>query len=319
MEIVGIGNALMDVIAFVDEEFAPSLGFHNNTTTHLERERLDSVLSRIPEPLMIAGGGAANTTRVAALLGIKSTFLGSIGEDRFGELYRGDLESDGVTVEARLSPRKTGVFLSLTRPDGGRTVLVAPGAALDVSFEPPPPELFRRGAILYLEGFLLRDRGFFMACLESARQADMDIAIDLASYGLVGVERGFLLEIVPEYASYLFANEDEFCALADLPLEEGLDFLADSGPAFVVKLAERGAVYAQGALRVGSPVRAQSPLDSTGAGDAFAAGFLAGVAKGFPPERCLRLGNRIAEEVIRVPGLAVDTDRLRAALTSVSA
>ena len=146
----------------------------------------------------------------------------------------------------------------------------------------------------------------------------MDVAIDLASYGLVGVERGFLLEVVPEYASYLFANEDEFCALADLPLEEGLDFLADAGPAFVVKLAERGAVYAQGNLRVESPVRAQSPLDSTGAGDAFAAGFLVGVAKGFPPERCLRLGNRIAEEVIRVPGLDVDSSRLRAALTSVS-
>lgn len=319
MEIVGIGNALMDVIAFVDEEFAPSLGFHNNTTTHLDRPRLDSVLSLIPEPLMVAGGGAANTARVAALLGIKSTFLGSIGEDSLGERYRLDLKGDGVEVMARLSPRKTGVFLSLTRPDGGRTILVAPGAALDVSLEPPPAELFKKGAILYLEGFLLRDRDFFLACLEAARRADMDVAIDLASYGLVGVERGFLLEVVPEYASYLFANEDEFCALADLPLEEGLDFLADAGPAFVVKLAERGAVYAQGNMRVESPVRAQSPLDSTGAGDAFAAGFLVGVAKGFPPERCLRLGNRIAEEVIRVPGLDVDSSRLRAALTSVSA
>ena len=173
MEIVGIGNALMDVIAFVDEEFAPSLGFHNNTTTHLDRPRLDSVLSLIPEPLMIAGGGAANTARVAALLGIKSTFLGSIGEDSLGERYRLDLKGDGVEVMARLSPRKTGVFLSLTRPDGGRTVLVAPGAALDISLEPPPAELFKKGALLYLEGFLLRDRGFFLSCLESARRADM--------------------------------------------------------------------------------------------------------------------------------------------------
>lgn len=318
MEIVGVGNALMDIIAFVHDEFAPSIGFHNNTTTHLDSARIEAVMDQLPEtPLISAGGGAANTTRVASMLGIKSTFVGSVGGDRLGGLYRADLALAGVSLKLVSSSRPTGVFLSMTRSDGGRTILVSPGAALDISQSSPPPDIFRRGSILYLEGFLLRDREYFMACLDGARLAGMEIAVDLASYGLVSVERGFLLEVLPEYASYIFANEDEFCALTELPAEEGLDFLADSGPAFIIKVGERGAVYAQGENRFESPVRAQLPLDETGAGDAFAAGFLAGLARGLPPERCLRAGNRVAEEVIQVPGLCVDSDRIKQAFASI--
>jgi fructokinase len=146
----------------------------------------------------------------------------------------------------------------------------------------------------------------------------MEIAIDLGSLSLVEAERDFILEILTDYCDWLFANEDEFCALSGLPLGEGLDLLADSGPALIVKRSERGAVYARGELRLESPVRALYPVDETGAGDAFAAGFLTAMARGLPPERCLRLGNRIAEEVLLVPGLAVDPDRLRSALGSVA-
>lgn len=319
MEIVGIGNALMDVIAFVDEDFAPSLGFHNNATVHLDRSRLDAALAGLPGAIFAAGGGAANTVRAAALLGMKASFSGSVGEDELGRRYRDELLDAGVEPLLSASPEPTGVYCALVRPDGGRSLLVAPSAALDLVREPPRLALFKTGAILYVEGFLLRDRAFFMACLEGGRRAGMKVALDLGSFSLVRAQREFLLELLPDYIDYLFANEDEFSALAELPFGEAIDLLADAGPALVVKLAERGAVYARGPERFESPVRAQSPVDETGAGDAFAAGFLAGVSRGYPPERCLRLGNRIAEEVLSVPGLAVDTERLKAAWDSVSA
>jgi len=319
MEIVGIGNALMDVIAFVDEDFAPSRGFHNNATVHLDRARLDAVLAGLPEAVFAAGGGAANTVRAAALLGLKASFSGSVGEDELGLRYRGELEAAGVEPLLSASPAPTGVYCALVRPDGGRSLLVAPSAALDLVLEPPPQAMFKAGAILYLEGFLLRDRAFFMACLEGGRRAGMKIALDLGSFSLVRAQRDFLLELLPDYVDYLFANEDEFSALAELPFGEAVELLADAGPAIVVKLAERGAVYARGGERIESPVRALRPVDETGAGDAFAAGFLAGIARGYAPERCLRLGNRIAEEVLGVPGLAVDSERLKAAWESVSA
>jgi fructokinase len=319
MELVCVGNALMDVIAFVDEDFAPSMGFHNGSTVHMDAPRLAAVLARINAPVMCSGGGAANAARVAAILGSSACFYGSVGDDETGRAYCRDLSGTGVELFISLSPSPTGLFLSLVRPDGGRTVLVAPGAALDLCLEAPPASLFRPGAVLYLEGFLLRDRSFFVNCIEGGRAAGMRIGLDLGSLSLVERERDFILEILTDYCDWLFANDDEFCALTGLPLSEGLDLLADSGPAVVVKRSERGAIYAEGELRLESPVRALYPVDETGAGDAFAAGFLTGVAKGLPPERCLRLGNRIAEEVLLVPGLSVDPERLRAALTSVSA
>ncbi len=318
MEIVGIGNALMDVIAFVDDDFAPSLGFHNNATLRVGRDRLEGLLASLADTVSSAGGGAANTARVAALLGQRASFCGAVGDDALGRAYRDELEAAGVVPRLSASPASTGVFCALVRPDGGRTLLVSPSAALDLVLLPPPSDLFKPGAILYLEGFLLRDKAFFMACVEGGRRAGMRVALDLGSLSLVRAQRDFLLELLPSGLDFVFANEDEFCALAELPFAEALDLLADAGPALVVKLGERGAVYAKGGDRCESPVRAQRPVDDTGAGDAFAAGFLVGVDRGYPPERCLRLGNRIAEEVLRVPGLLVEGRRLLAAAESVS-
>jgi sugar/nucleoside kinase (ribokinase family) len=318
MEIVGIGNALMDVIAFVDDDFAPSLGFHNGTTVHMDPARLDRVLCHLPDRVHNAGGGAANTVRIASILGSKAHFVGAVGEDENGREYCRDLGAAGVHLHLAPSAEATGVFVSLVRPDGGRTVLVAAGAALDVSRDDPAETLFKPKAILYLEGFLLRNRSFFVSCIEGGRRAGMGIAIDLGSFSLVESERDFILEILTEYCDFLFANEDEFCSLAGLPLGEGLDLLADAGPALIVKRSERGALYVKGEVRRESPVRAIYPVDETGAGDAFAAAFLTALAGGLSPERCLRAGNRIAEEVIAVPGLAVDPGRLLRAFDSVS-
>ncbi len=318
MEIVGIGNALMDVIAFVDDDFAPSLGYHNGATVHMEAAKLAAVLDCLPGYVWNAGGGAANTLRVASMLGATTHFCGAVGDDRQGQDYQRDLGESGVHLILSPSPEPTGFFVSLVRPDSGRTILVAPGAALDICRSAPQPGVFHHGSILYLEGFLLKSRPFFVACLEGARQAGMKIALDLGSFSLVESERDFILEILTDYCDWLFANEDEFCSLAGLPLGEGLDLLGDSGPALVVKRSERGAIYVKGGLCLESPVRAICPVDETGAGDAFAAAFLTALDKGYSPERCLRMGNRIAEEILSVPGLAIDPARLVKALASVA-
>ena len=255
---------------------------------------------------------------MASILGAKARFAGAVGEDSSGGRYRQDLGGAGVELILSASTEPTGFFVSLVRADGSRTVLVAPGAALDITRSAPAPEVFRKGGIIYLEGFLLRNKPYFVGCIEAARAAGMTIALDLGSFSLVENERDFILDILTDYCDFLFANEDEFSSLSGLPLAEGLDLLADSGPALVVKRSERGAIYVRNELRLESPVRAQYPVDETGAGDAFAAGFLKGVDSGWPPERCLRLGNRIAEEILAVPGLSVDPERVLRAAASVS-
>jgi sugar/nucleoside kinase (ribokinase family) len=314
MEIVGIGNALMDVIAFVDEAYAPKLGFHNNSVAHIDRARLGSILADLPDATVTAGGGAANTARAASYLGARAAFAGMVGEDDLGSRFAEDLVASGVESLLSFSDAATGVYCALIRPDGGRTLLVSPGAALDFCLEPPRRTLFRRGAILYAECFLLRDRPFFMECLSRARSAGMEIAMDLASRELTAVNRDFILAMLPDFCDVLFANEDEFVALTDLPLREGLALLASWDIEAVVKRAELGAVWASRGLIASSPVRSMVPVDETGAGDTFAAGFLYGRSRGLSSERCLRLGNRAAEEVLGVPGFGVDPERIRRAV-----
>jgi sugar/nucleoside kinase (ribokinase family) len=313
MEIVGIGNALMDVIAFVDEAYAPKLGFHNNAVLHFDRTRLDAILADLPDASISPGGGVANTVRASSYLGARASFAGMVGEDYFGSRFEEELLAAGVESFLSRSCSGTGVYCALIRPDGGRTLLVAPGAALDIGLEPPKNGLFKDGALLYLECYLVSDRAFFMDCLRRARHAGMEIAMDLASRALTAANRDFLLAMMPDYCDILFANEDEFVALADLPLREGLDFFSDWSAEIIVKRAEMGAVWAKGGHVVSSPVRELRPVDETGAGDAFAAGFLHGRSLGLPPERCLRLGNRVAEEILGVPGFGIDPERIRKA------
>jgi sugar/nucleoside kinase (ribokinase family) len=314
MEIVGIGNALMDVIAFVDEAYAPRLGFHNNAVAHIDRARLGAMLADLPDAAVSAGGGAANAVRAAAFLGAQAAFSGMVGEDDLGKRYAEELRASGIESFLSLSDARTGVYCALIRPDGGRTLLVSPGAAVEICLEPPRDALFKPGAILYIECFLLRDRPFLMECLRRARSVGMETAIDLSSREITATNREFILAILPEYCDVLFANEDEFVALTDLPLREGLELFASWDIEVVVKRAELGAVWASGGRIASSPVREMQPVDPTGAGDAFAGAFLFGRSRALRPERCLRLGNRVAEEVLGVPGFGVDPERiLRAA------
>lgn len=317
MEIVGIGNAMMDVIAFVDEAFAPRLGFHNNSVTHLDRSFLGSILGELPDAAISAGGGAANVARAAAYLGSKAAFSGMVGEDDLGVKFAEDLRESGVESFLSFSDAETGVYCALIRPDGGKTLLVAPGAALDLSLESPRDALFRKGAIFYIECFLIRDRPFFMECLRRARAAGMEIAIDLANRDFAASNREFILAMLPDYCDLIFANEDEFIALTELPLREGLELMGSSKIEIVVKRAELGAVWASEGRIASSPVREMQPVDATGAGDAFAAGFLFGRSRGLSPERCLRLGNRIAEEALGVPGFGLDPDRIQRAVQGI--
>jgi sugar/nucleoside kinase (ribokinase family) len=317
MEIVGIGNALMDVIAFVDEAYAPSLGFHNNAVAHLDSASLRAILEGLPDVSVSAGGGAANAVRTAACLGATAAFAGMVGEDKLGTAYADELQASGVESLLSFSEAENGVYCALIRPEGGRTLLVSPGAALGLSLESLRDVVFRPGAILFVECFLLRDRAFFMECLKRARAAGMEIAIDLSSHMLTAKNRDFLLAVLPDFCDVLFANDDEFVALASLPLREGLERFADGDLEIVVKRAEMGAVWAHEGRIVSSPVREMRPVDETGAGDAFAAGFLYGRSLGLAPERCLRLGNRVAEEILGVPGFSIDPERLRQAAAEV--
>lgn len=313
--IIAIGNALLDIFAFVEPDYPLSFGLESFGTSHVESSRLLPLLSGLEGSLRVAGGGAANTARAASLLGLDARFLGTVGRDPEGDFYRESLVSAGVEPLLGLSPEPTGIFLALLHGHRGRSIVVAPGAAPGVRSSRLDFER-RSGDILYLDGFA--DGGGVLLGEEGrrAQAAGMLVALDLGSRRLVEARRGPLLAAIASSCDLVFANEDEFVALAGAGVEEGCELLAGLSCAFVVKLGERGSFYLHRGKRVESPVRAQLPLDDTGAGDAFAAGFLAARARGFPPERCLRLGNRMAEEALGVLGLGIEPERARLALES---
>jgi len=307
--IVAIGNALMDIFAFAAPELPSSFGFKPYSVSHLEGG-LEPILRSIEGATMEAGGGAANMARASSLLGLDSLFVGTVGDDELGRRYCLDLAAAGTATSLSISSSPTGVYLVLIHPDDRRTILVAPGAAPQVAKERMDfPR--RAGDILYIDGFALASGSLLEEEGERAKSAHMVVAIDLGSTHLVESRREYLLEAIPRYCDFVFANEHEFGVLVEDSLEGGCKRLADVPCTFVVKRAERGAAHCRGGLRIESPVRAQKPFDATGAGDSFAAGFLAGYVHGFTPERCLRFGNRLAEEVLGVPGLAFDAKKIR--------
>lgn len=315
IRLVAIGNALMDLFAFIDAEVPASMGFRINATSHLASGVLDPLLPRLSEATFAAAGGAANTARAAALLGMESTFVGSVGEDEMGRRYERDLASAGVGTVLTRVPLPTGLFCALVHPDGGRTILVAPGAA---PFVGEGRGFFERrsGDILYIDGFAMANSRLLEEEGAEAKAAGMVVAIDLGSKFLAESHREIMIDGIQRYCDFVFANEDEFMSLAGSSVEAGCKIFADFGCSFVVKRGERGALLCRHGQVLESPVRAQIPFDETGAGDAFAAGYLVGFSRGFSPERCLRLGNRMAEEAIAVPGLGIDPARIGTVLAA---
>lgn len=314
------GNALYDIIAFTDTDFTSSMGVHRGSTSHVEPAELETLLAALKYPSGGAGGGAANTARVFTSLGFDAAFAGSIGKDERGSLYRADMMASGVKGYLQERDAPTGVFCAMIEPDGTRTIVVSPGAAPRLDIGAIPGAFFAKNSTLYLDGFLALAEEAVLAMVSRAKAAGMKVALDVAGARIAAAKRDFFVELIRTHCSWSFMNEDEFAALSGSGVDESLkDFSAAAAPGVVVvKRAEVGAVSVSDGSVLESHVRPIQAMDPTGAGDAFAAGFLSAALSGAPLAKCLRLGNRIAEQSIQVPGMLIDGVRLRHAAAGVS-
>jgi len=318
MKLACVGNALFDIVAFVETDFASRFGFHGGSTTHAERSELSPVLAALSGASRGAGGGATNTARVFSSLGHQAAFAGVIGADEVGGQFKADLDAAGIESFLQESGDSTGIFCVLITPEGERTIVVAPGAATRLDASAIPDAFFTADATLYLDGFLAANPETVQTLVSRAKAADMRIALDVAGFRIATKHRGFFLRLIRESCSWTFMNEDEFIALAEAGVDEALqDFSASAPGIVVVKRAETGAVCVSDGSVLESAVRPIRATDTTGAGDSFAAGFLSAAFAGAPLARCLRLGNRVAEQAIQVAGMSMDGARLRRAASTV--
>lgn len=316
--ILGIGNALTDILAVLPDDSLLDI-FHlpKGSMQHVDMETGDKIWNAL-KPMgvkYVSGGSAANTISCAAIFGMPTCFVGKVGDDELGMLYRSDLERYGVRSILLHSPHSSGrsmVFVSGGNSE--RTFAVYLGAALDLVPEDLDPEWFKGYDYFHIEGYLVQNQALIRRAVELAHQAGCIISIDMASYNVVESNNAFLHDIVEKYVDIVFANETEARAFTHLTdPRKALDEISLLCDVAVVKVGEDGSLVRRGDEFHEIKPWPAVPLDATGAGDTYAAGFLYAHSLGMPLEVCGQVGSIIAAKVVEVVGTKIDIPRWRAA------
>jgi sugar/nucleoside kinase (ribokinase family) len=305
LDVVGIGNALVDVLTRADDAFLAKHDLPKGTMRLIDEAQAQQLYSAMGPGTEISGGSAANTIVGVASFGGRAQYIGKVRNDQLGEVFVHDLRSTGVsydTPQATSGPQ-TGRCLILVTPDAQRTLNTFLGASSHLNASDIDRALIERGRILYLEGYLFDPpsaQEAFRAAARMAHAAGRKVALTLSDPFCVGRHRAAFLDLVEHHVDILFANEPEICSLYEVD-----DFDATvprvRGHCEVAALtrSEKGSVLVT--ANDAHVVKAEpvtKVIDTTGAGDLYAAGVLFGLSRGLPLPACGRLGSIAAAEVI---------------------
>jgi len=317
LDVLAIGNAIVDVIAAADDAFLAREGLDKGSMRLIDAAEATRLYDHMGPAREISGGSAGNTAAGVAMLGGRAGFVGQVADDQLGEVYAHDIRSTGVEFTTPPRPRAeapTARSLVLVTPDAQRTMNTFLGAAQNLTAAALDEAQIRDAAILYLEGYLWdpeEPRWAMIKAIDVARGAGRRVAFTLSdSFCISRHRQGFLELIDGGRIDILFANEEEIKGLSgEEDFEAAVAAIQGKVPILVVTRSEKGAI----ALRAGE--RAEVPaepvdavVDTTGAGDLFAAGFLAGQAQGRSLEQSLRMGAIAAAEVISHYGARPEAD-----------
>jgi len=348
IDLLCVGNALVDVFARADEQFFARHGL-TQAVQHIEIEKTEKILSELrdytmvsggaqkpharhracsssegdmacpPENLspvkMVSGGGAGNVAKIAGLLGAKVSFIGAIGNDKFGRLFKKSLAAAGVKLRLSIKSSPTGICLMLRDAADDTHIVASPSAALELSESDISGEELQRTRVVLIDGFMLDKTALVSHILSTAGANDTVVAIDLSSPGIAGEYATKIADFAINYPLILFMNEAETEAFSDglksasrqTLFENNTDF-----PIIVVKLGEKGALCYSGGKVFRAETQAVTPAEATGAGDAFCAGFLSAWVKNQTPGECAAFGNMTARTVLGAEGSQADKKAIKA-------
>ena len=316
LDVLAIGNAIVDVIADADDSFLAQQGLAKGSMRLIDEAEAERLYGAMGPGRELSGGSAGNTAAGLAALGLKAGFIGQVADDQLGRIYQHDIRSLGVEFDtpARDDVGATARSLILVTPDAQRTMNTFLGAAQELERSSVNPAHVANAAILYLEGYLWdpeEPRAAMHAAMDAARAAGTRIAFTLSDSFVVDRHGDEFLRLIGDgRIDILFANEAEILQLAASDdLEEAVASIAPNVPLLVVTRSEKGAMAVAGEERASVPAEPIERLvDTTGAGDLFAAGFLAGQARGKSLEQSLKLGAIAAAEVIQHYGARPEAD-----------
>ena len=320
-KILGIGSALVDILTQIpNEQILTELNLPKGSMTYVDAQTSVEIGKKLAHfgNQMASGGSAANTMSGLAQLGVEAGFLSKIGKDEVGEFFAKQMTETHVKPLMLKSETPSGRVQALVTADGERTFATCLGAAAEMCADDIQPELLQGWDIFYVEGYLVANPTMLRKAIETAKAQGMTIAIDLASYNVVEESRDFLLELINNYVDIVFANEKEAFALTGMEPEAALHYIAERCDIAVVKVGAKGAFVQRGNEVITIPPMKADVVDTTGAGDMWAAGFLAGLVKGENLQKCGMMGAIVAKNIIEVMGAKMDEARWEKIHTSIA-
>jgi sugar/nucleoside kinase (ribokinase family) len=306
--ITGIGSALVDVLINETDEFLHKLNKEKGGMTYVTSAEQQDIISASSQiPVIVPGGAACNTILGVGNLGGTARFIGARGEDEYGDIFEDKVWECQVEPVLSYFDTPTGKVLSIVTPDAQRSMFTDLGASSLLDPADVTSQMFSDTAIALVEGYLLFNRDLMMAAVKAAKAAGTLVALDLASFEVVNASQDILPNLVKEYVDILIANEDEAKAYTGESDERAaLEKLSVNVTYAVLKVGSRGSyIWHNNTVTRIEPVKGNDPVDTTGAGDLWAAGFLYGIANGLSIEKSGRLGSMCGYEVCQVMGAQI--------------
>jgi sugar/nucleoside kinase (ribokinase family) len=305
IDVIAIGNALVDVISHANDAFLARFGLAKGTMHLIEESRANELYAAMGPGIEISGGSAANTAVGVASFGGRAHYVGKVKDDQLGEVFGHDLRSTGVGFDTppAVDGSPTGRCLILVTPDAQRTMNTFLGASVQLRPEDVEEELIARGRILFLEGYLFdppQAQEAFRVASRMAHAAGRKVALSLCDPFCVDRHRQPFRELVAHHVDVLFANETEICSLYEVDdFDDAMQRVRGQCEIAALTRSERGSLIVAGNdVHVVDPVPVERLVDTTGAGDLYAAGFLYGLSQDYDLPSCGRLGSLAASEVI---------------------
>lgn len=310
-KILGMGNALTDILLQIDnDDVLLTLNLMKGGMQLINTERSDEISKAVSHfsKKMATGGSASNTINGITRLGMNAGFVGKVGKDEVGLFFTNDSQNNGVVPHLLQSETPSGHCTVLVSPDSERTLCTYLGAACELVAADLKPEMFQGYDIFHIEGYLVQNHDLIRTAVQMAKQTGLRVSIDLASYNVVEENLDFLHEIVAKYVDIVFANEDEARAFTGKEPQDALNEIAERCEIAVVKIGKDGSYIKSGNETVLVEPRLANCIDTTGAGDLYAAGFLFGLANNYSLEVCGKIGSLVSGNVVEVLGAKMEDE-----------
>ena len=300
-KVLGMGAALVDILANVDDAWIESQGVQKGGMNMVDWSQMEKFLLSLENPVRVPGGSTCNTMVGLSRLGGSAAFISKIGDDDLGKLFQKHLERNGVESKLGISDAATGCVFSAVTPDAQRSMWTYLGASDFLGSDDFVPALYDGVGLLYAEGYRAFNADCFKKSFTLARSLGVETALDFSSFGVVDACRKTFDELFADkMIDIIIANEDEAFAYAGVKEEAALEMLAQKA-----KIGKRGALIAKDGVVTRVQAGSAKAIDTTGAGDLWASGFLYGYMNGWDMERSGNLGSIVSNEVVQVMGAQI--------------